>query len=120
MKTVITICNYDKYQDVQDETGHMPGQQIGHKPDRNRTAKEQGNKETREPNGSHTPISPGRLLRRRGSADACQARWKAKGCEQGDLRAPRRRRAADLGRLPRDAVPNGRPGFRDRGRRVPP
>lgn len=58
MKTVITICNYDKYQDVQDETGHMPGQQIGQKPDRNRTAKEQGNKETREPNGSHTPHSP--------------------------------------------------------------
>jgi len=45
-KSVITICNYEKYQEVPSETGHLSGQQIGQKPDRNRTAKEQGNKET--------------------------------------------------------------------------
>jgi|GEM_PF-2019881 len=58
IKTVITICNYDKYQDVPAETEHMSGQQSEQKPDRNRTTKEQGNKETREPIGSHTPHSP--------------------------------------------------------------
>lgn len=55
MKTVITICNYDKYQDVPDETEHMSGQQFGQKPDRNRTTKEegkQGNKVKEEPSGS--------------------------------------------------------------------
>ncbi|WP_108338591.1 MULTISPECIES: hypothetical protein [unclassified Novosphingobium] len=57
-KSVITICNYDKYQDVAAEGGHMSGQSTEQKSDRNRTAKEQGNKETREPNGSHTPLSP--------------------------------------------------------------
>ncbi|MCW1985579.1 UNVERIFIED_ORG: hypothetical protein M2348_001311 [Sphingomonas sp. R1F5B] len=57
-KSVITICNYDKYQDVAAEDGHMSGQSTEQKSDRNRTAKEQGNKETREPNGSHTPHIP--------------------------------------------------------------
>ena len=42
IKTVITICNYEKYQDVSDEPGQLSGQQTGQKPDRNRTAKEQG------------------------------------------------------------------------------
>ena len=54
-KTIITICNYDKYQDSGDETGQLSGQQIGQKPDRNRTAKEQSNKETRYPSDTSYP-----------------------------------------------------------------
>lgn len=50
-KTIITICNYDKYQDGEPEPGQTTGQTTGQKPDRNRTAKEQGNKETREEEG---------------------------------------------------------------------
>lgn len=45
-KSLITICNYDKYQDVSDEAGQKTGQSTGQKSDRNRTAKEQGNKGT--------------------------------------------------------------------------
>lgn len=45
-KTVITICNYSKFQDVEEKTGQTSGQQTGQKPDRNRTTKEQGNKGT--------------------------------------------------------------------------
>jgi DNA-binding transcriptional regulator YhcF (GntR family) len=45
-KTVITICNYSKYQDVSDEAGQAPGQAIGQQSDSNRTTKEQGNKVT--------------------------------------------------------------------------
>lgn len=56
MKTVITICNYGKYQAMPDQTEQISEQTFGQKPDRNRTDKEQGNKETREPIGSHTPL----------------------------------------------------------------
>ena len=48
MKTIITICNYEKYQSIEAEPEHMSGQPTGQKPDRNRTTKEQGNKGTRE------------------------------------------------------------------------
>lgn len=53
-KTVITICNYDKYQGQIDDAGQVSGQAIGQRSDRDRTAKEQGNKETsiKEPKGS--------------------------------------------------------------------
>lgn len=53
-KSVITICNYAKYQDRAEQTGQATEQQTGQEPDRDRTAKEQGNKETRveEPSGS--------------------------------------------------------------------
>lgn len=54
-KSVITICNYDKYQDFTEESGHMSGQQIGQKSDRNRTAKEQGNKDNHYPSDISYP-----------------------------------------------------------------
>ena len=55
-KSLITICNYEKYQDAQNETGQLSGQQTGQKSDRNRTAKEQGNKGTIE-KGLETYVS---------------------------------------------------------------
>lgn len=53
-KSIVTISNYAKYQDVGSQTGQETGQQSGQRSDRDRTAKEQGNKGTREeePNGS--------------------------------------------------------------------
>ncbi len=53
-KSVITISNYTKYQDVGNQTGQETGRQTGQRSDRDRTAKEQGNKGTieEEPNGS--------------------------------------------------------------------
>lgn len=41
-KSLITICNYEKYQDRPIETGQPTEQQTGQKSDRHRTAKEQG------------------------------------------------------------------------------
>lgn len=52
-KSIITICNYDRYQDFAEQTGQLSGQQTGQKPDRNRTAKEQGNKGTSSSDASH-------------------------------------------------------------------
>lgn len=57
-RTIITICNYDKYQDISDGPGQVTGQATGQPSDSHRTAKEQGNKGTREPIGSHTPLPP--------------------------------------------------------------
>lgn len=56
-KSIVTISNYAKYQDVGSQTGQETGQQSGQRSDRDRTAKEQGNKETREeePSGSPSP-----------------------------------------------------------------
>lgn len=53
-KSIVTISNYAKYQDVGSQAGQETGQQSGQRSDRDRTAKEQGNKGTREeePNGS--------------------------------------------------------------------
>lgn len=54
-KTVITISNYDKYQDSGDQVGQEIGQQTGQASDRHRTAKEEGKKVKKEkdisPNG---------------------------------------------------------------------
>ncbi|EHJ62152.1 hypothetical protein [Novosphingobium pentaromativorans] len=47
-KTIITICNYAKYQDVETKTGQAAGQETGQRPDSDRTTKEQGNKGTRD------------------------------------------------------------------------
>lgn len=88
MKTVITICNYDKYQDGPNEAGHMSGQETEQKSDRNRTAKEQGNKGTREPDGSHTPQSP----------PAEKATSPDSAATQGGKQPPKRR--PDRGRQP--------------------
>lgn len=45
-RTIITICNYDKYQDIGEEAGQATGQDTGQRPDSDRTTKEQGNKGT--------------------------------------------------------------------------
>lgn len=61
IKTIITICNYDKYQDFSDDTEHMSGQQTGQKPDRNRTAKEQGKQGNKvEEEADASPSTPAR------------------------------------------------------------
>jgi hypothetical protein len=53
-RSVITICNYAKYQNVGDITGQATGQRS----DSDRTAKEQGNKGTIEGGMPPTPKSP--------------------------------------------------------------
>lgn len=45
-RSIITICNYDTYQDLGDPAGQATGQATGPRSDRRRTAKEQGNKGT--------------------------------------------------------------------------
>lgn len=53
-RTIITVCNYGKYQDVDEKTGQASGQESGQRSDSDRTTKEQGNQETRDipsPNG---------------------------------------------------------------------
>lgn len=55
-RSVVTIRNYDKYQDVESETGQASEQPTGQRSDSDRTTKEQGNKGTRvDPNGSTLP-----------------------------------------------------------------
>lgn len=54
-KSIVTICNYDKYQQAEDETGQATGQATGQKSDSNRTAKEEG-KERKKYN--NTPLPP--------------------------------------------------------------
>lgn len=49
-KSVITICNYSKYQDRETETGQEGGQPTGQESDRNRTAKEEGQEGKEEKN----------------------------------------------------------------------
>lgn len=41
-KTLVTVCNYEKYQSDNPSTGHINGHSGGHKADTNRTAKEEG------------------------------------------------------------------------------
>ena len=53
-RTVITICNYAKYQDVEAKAGQATGQDTGQPSDSHRTTKEQRNQETKDipsPNG---------------------------------------------------------------------
>lgn len=45
-RSIITICNYEKYQNLADEPGQATGQATGQPADSHRTAKEQGNKGT--------------------------------------------------------------------------
>lgn len=55
-KSIITIRNYAKYQDRAEQTGQENGQSAGQESDRDRTAKEQGNKGTRV--GEEADASP--------------------------------------------------------------
>ncbi|WP_156367175.1 hypothetical protein [Novosphingobium sp. KN65.2] len=45
-RSIVTICNYEKYQDLNGEAGQATGQATGQPPDSHRTTKEQGNKGT--------------------------------------------------------------------------
>lgn len=54
-KSIITICNYVKYQDRADKTGQETEQESGQTSDRDRTAKEQGNKGTIDEVAKATP-----------------------------------------------------------------
>lgn len=45
-RSILTICNYAKYQDIEQEAGQETGQGIEQRSDSDRTAKEQGNKGT--------------------------------------------------------------------------
>jgi hypothetical protein len=47
-RSILTICNYGKYQDLSGQTERETGQEIGQQSDSNRTAKEQGNHLTKE------------------------------------------------------------------------
>lgn len=53
-RLLITICNYDKYQNISEKSGTVVGTRVGTAAGQQRDIKEQGNKETRdiEPNGS--------------------------------------------------------------------
>ena len=59
-KTIITICNYDKYQDQPDASGQLSGQKTGQKSDRNRTAKEQRKQGKQYPSDTAYPQDEGR------------------------------------------------------------
>lgn len=52
-KSVITILNYEKYQDIKQETGQATGQATGQRSDSDRTTKEQGNQRREE-----SPLPP--------------------------------------------------------------
>jgi hypothetical protein len=61
-RTIITICNYAKYQDVEAKAGQEAGQDGGQPSDSDRTTKEQRNQETKDipsPNGDgHGDAAP--------------------------------------------------------------
>lgn len=64
-RTVITICNYEKYQDIGDLPGQASGQPTGQRSDSDRTTKEQGNQGTiveeeakASPSTARAPRSP--------------------------------------------------------------
>lgn len=67
-KTVITICNYGKYQDANSETGQPTEQATGQRSDSDRTTKEQRNKYSLSNDSSY--LNRGRV---RADVDADQA-----------------------------------------------
>ena len=78
-RSIITICNYAKYQDMEQDAGQETGQDIGQRPDSHRTAKEQGNN-TSEPKGSSEdvarPREPGLPLGDEGEPKSSNAKTK--------------------------------------------
>lgn len=68
-KSVITICNYAKYQDKPDETGQPIEQATGQTSDRHRTAKEQGNKGTSDKEAKASSSQPRAIKPHRMPAD---------------------------------------------------
>ena len=61
-KTVITICNYGKYQDNDKETGQATGQQTGQEADKDRTTKERREEGKKEKNNNNYVFS-GEVIR---------------------------------------------------------
>lgn len=61
-QSIISICNYGKYQDIdsdeRDNSGTETGTTAGQQRDNSGTNKNKGTREQREPDGSHTPQSP--------------------------------------------------------------
>lgn len=47
-RTIITVCNYAKYQDIETQAGQLSEQAPGQPSDSHRTTKEQGNQETKD------------------------------------------------------------------------
>lgn len=62
-RTIITICNYEKYQDVSEQAGQPTGQPTGQRSDSDRTTKEQGNKGTIEDEEANASPSSARGAR---------------------------------------------------------
>lgn len=54
-RSVITICNYEKYQDIGEQTGQASEQPTGQRSDSDRTTKEQGNQGTIEEEAKASP-----------------------------------------------------------------
>jgi hypothetical protein len=67
LQTIITICNYDKYQTPGDNKGTPPGTQEGTLRGRYGDKEEQGNKETKEREGADAP-KPTRIKREKKNA----------------------------------------------------
>lgn len=88
-RLIITICNYDKYQDVSERSGTLSGTQVGTAAGQQRDIKEQGNKETRdiEPNGSISQRASARSFPKPDDVD--QSVWE-------DFCAHRKRKKANI------------------------
>lgn len=90
-KSIITICNYEKYQDISDQAG----QQTGQRSDSHRTAKEPYNHLTKEKEGESPPPDTPKI----NEVDALVATWNEI-CDIANLRRcvsvddTRRRKAA--------------------------
>ena len=61
-KSIITICNYGKYQDKDDKTGQATGQEAGQEADKDRTTKERREEGKKEKNNNDYAFS-GKIVR---------------------------------------------------------
>ncbi|AJA07437.1 hypothetical protein SKP52_02510 [Sphingopyxis fribergensis] len=73
-RSIITICNYEKYQDIAEDTGQETGQPSGQRSDSDRTTKEQGNHITIEEEAKASP-STARAARRKKAEPFVRPDW---------------------------------------------